>query len=86
MRLAETYQATTDAVSRVAARALMKRPPRMRDPWYLEPEKGARPAGLTPETGLDEAIVAFGHRTGRSVQTTPTGGLRLAETGVRRLH
>lgn len=84
MRLAETYQATKDAVERVAARALMRRPPRMRDPWYLVPETGSAPAGLTPETGLDDAIAGFAARTGRRLETTPTGTVRTS-TPVRRL-
>lgn len=73
MRLAETYQATRDALERVAARALMKRPPRERAPWYLVPEGGSAPAGLTPETGLDDAIGTFASRTGRRLEATPTG-------------
>lgn len=76
MRLAETYQATTDAVTRIVARALMKRPPRFRDPWYLLPEAGSeRPSGLTPETGLDEAIAGLATRTGRRMVSSPTGGI-----------
>lgn len=77
MRLAEQFQATTDAVSRVVARALSKRPPRVKAPWYLEPEGGPAP-GLTPETGLDEAILRLGQRTGRVVERTPEGNVSIA--------
>lgn len=74
--MAETYQATRDAVHRVVAPIVSKRPPRFRDPWYLEPEKGAaRRTGLTPETGLDEAIVGFARRTGRTMTMDDRGSL-----------
>lgn len=82
MRLAELYQATTDSVSRIVARALMKRPPRFRDPWYLEPEVGARPRGLTPETGLDEAIMGMARRSGRTVSTSEAGGVLIARSAA----
>lgn len=86
MRLAESYQATSDAMVRVLSRVLSKRPPRIRDPWYLEPEKGSvRARGLTPETGLDDAIFRLAKRTGRSVGVGPTGGVLIGDA-PRRVH
>jgi hypothetical protein len=85
LRLAETYQATTDAVSRVMARALSKRAPRSRDPWYLRPDSETAVQGLTPETGLDEAIFRFASRTGRTPTALEDGTVRFANEG-RRVH
>ena len=85
MRLAETYQATSDAVARVLARALSKHPPRSRDPWYLRPDDETKVLGLTPETGLDDAIARFAARTGRSAEALDDGTVRY-ETATRRLH
>lgn len=72
--MAETFQATRDAVHRVVAPIVMKRPPRFRDPWYLVPEGSKRRAGLTPETGLDAAIGRLAQRTGRRLETDPETG------------
>lgn len=50
------YTATRDAVSRVASLVLSKTATRSPKLWYLEPEAGARPAGLRPGEGLEEAV------------------------------
>ena len=84
LRLAEQYQATSDAVARIAARVFGgKHPPRLKTPWYLE-TPGAATGGLTPETGLDDAIMGFARRTGRTV-TRDDAGVHITATS-RRIH
>lgn len=73
--MAETYQATHDAVQRIVARAISKRPPRFATPWYLEAETSGVSRGLTPETGLDEAIMSFGRRTRGEPAVGPDGSI-----------
>jgi hypothetical protein len=87
VRLAEQYQATRDAVGRIVARAFARKGhvPRIRDPWYLEPEGDERPRGLTPETGLDEAIAGFARATGRETVPLPDGGMMVGAP-ARRAH
>lgn len=70
-RLAEIYQASRDAYRAVMISMHGKRGTRIPVPWYLAADK-ARATGLTPETGLDEAIFRMARKTGRqAVQEGP---------------
>jgi hypothetical protein len=84
--MVETFQATRDAVLRVVAPIVSKRPPRFKEPWYFaEPGRTSRP-GLTPETGLDEAIERLAARTGHRMVRQPDGGLRTSTPDAGRVH
>lgn len=64
--MAEIYQASRDAFAAVMHAMYGKRGTRSPTPWYLALEGKTKPAGgLTPETGLDEAIFRLARKTGR---------------------